>query len=100
MMTTTMTIGQWVTSLLLINIGIFASSFALTMFLGFQSKNVNQSRMIAAFFTSIGISICNIITVKVAVSHDTFQIALMMFGSGLGIVTSILLHDRLTKRKK
>lgn len=86
--------------MLLTNIGIFASSFALTMFLGLQSKNVNQSRMIAAFFTSIGISICNIITVKVAMNHDTFQIALMMLGSGLGIVTSILIHDKWTKKKK
>lgn len=94
----TMMIGQRAV-ILLINIAIFASSFALTMFLGLQSKNVNQSRILAAFFTSIGISICNLITVKVAMNHDSLQIGLMMIGSGLGIVTSILLHDKLTKKK-
>jgi purine-cytosine permease-like protein len=69
------------------------------MFLGLQSKNVNQSRIAAAFFTSIGISVCNLITIQVALNHDRLQIGLMMIGSGLGIVTSILLHDWLTKKK-
>ena len=84
---------------MLLNIGIFASSFALTMFLGMQSKNVNQSRIMAAFLTSIGISICNLITVKVAMNQNWFQIVLMMIGSGLGIVTSIFVHDKWMKKK-
>jgi uncharacterized membrane protein YfcA len=84
---------------LLINIGIFISSMALTMLLGFQSKNVNQSKIVAAIFTSIGISICNLIFVKVALNQDLLQVLLLICGSAIGIALSIIIHDKYFKKK-
>lgn len=78
---------------------IFLSSMALTMFLGFQSKNVNQSKYVAAACTSVAISFCNLITVKAIITDEPLSIGLMMIGSAIGIVLSIYLHDNYLKKK-
>lgn len=76
----------------------FISSLALTMFLGFQSKNVNQSKYVAAAITSVAISVCNLITVNAMVTKNPLLIGLMMFGSAIGITLSIFIHDRYFKK--
>lgn len=70
-----------------------------TMFLGIQSKNVNQSKYLAAACTSVAIGFCNLVTVKAILSDNPLDIALMITGGPIGIVTSIFLHDKYLNKK-
>ena len=77
---------------------LFASTFALVFFLGLQSLNVNSGRYAAAFVTSIGISIGQIILYKLAPDADGGQIAAYLTGGPFGIVASMWVHRRVFGR--
>ena len=79
---------------------MFCTSFCSVFLLGIQSKNVNQSRYIAAIITSMGISIAQFVFVKYSASGDLTALAVMSVGGCMGIASSIFMHDTLAKRKK
>lgn len=80
---------------------LFMAMFANVFFLGFNSKNVHQSRYVWAFCTSWGITVAQYFFVKYAVAGDGFMfIAVSGFGGSLGIIAAIAVHDGLARRKK
>lgn len=68
---------------------MFWSSFFAVFLLGLQSKNVNQSRYMAAVITSFGISVSQFTFVKYAAngSYDVFGVTAV--GGCAGIACSI-----------
>ena len=79
-------------------IALFASTYALVFFLGLQSLNVNSGRYVAAFFTSFGIGVSNLVLFKLAPDASGMEIAAYISGGPLGIVTSMWAHRRLYRR--
>lgn len=80
-------------------LGFFAA-FAMVFFLGLQSKNVNQSRYVAAALTSICILGSQFIFTKIAVSAGVIEFLVLAAGSAAGITSSIWAHDWVTARNK
>lgn len=79
---------------------LFASTFALVFFLGLQSLNVNGGRHVAAFFTSFGIGVSNLVLFKLAPDASGPEIAAYLTGGPLGIVSSMLAHRRFFQSAK
>ena len=79
-------------------LALFASTYALVFFLGLQSLNVNSGRYVAAFFTSFGIGVSNLVLFKLAPDASGMEIAAYISGGPLGIVTSMWAHRRLYRR--
>ena len=59
---------------------LFASTFALVFFLGLQYLNVNNGHYRAAFFTSFGIGIGNLVLFKLAPEASGIEIAAFLLG--------------------
>lgn len=79
---------------------LFSATFANVFFLGFQSKNVNQSRYFMAFSTSWGITLAQYFFVKYAAGGGGLVfVGVAGVGGSLGIVAAIFLHDFLTRRR-
>jgi hypothetical protein len=78
----------------------FVAAYAMVFFLGLQSKNVNQSRYLAAALTSIGILGSQFIFTKIAVVAGMTEFLVLAAGSAAGITSSIWVHDHLTKQKE
>lgn len=75
---------------------LFAATFSNVFLLGFNSKNVHQSRYVSAFFVSWGITLAQYFFVKYAASDGGLIFILVSgTGGGLGIVCAILMHDYL-----
>jgi hypothetical protein len=73
---------------------LFSSTFVLVFCLGFQSLNVNGGHLIAAFFTSFGIGLGNLVLYKLAPSADFSECLAYLAGGPLGIVSSMAVHRR------
>ena len=71
------------------SIALFASTFALVFFLGLQSLNVNNGHYRAAFFTSFGIGIGNLVLFKLAPEASGIEIAAFLLGGPFGIVAAM-----------
>jgi hypothetical protein len=80
-------------------LALFASTFALVFFLGLQSLNVNHGRYLAAFLTSFGIGISNLVLFKLAPDAGGLQIAAFLAGGPFGIISSMWVHRKLIGRK-
>ena len=78
---------------------VFGSSLILTLLLGIQSKNVNQSRYLASAVTSMCLVGCQIMFTHFAIKGTPLDMFLMMLAGAIGIMSSIWLHDRFTQRQ-
>lgn len=79
---------------------LFLSTFFNVFLLGFNSKNVHQSRYFLAFAASWGITVAQYFFVRYAVSGDGMLfIVISGLGGSLGIVSAIYIHDRFTHKK-
>lgn len=79
-------------------LALFASTYALVFFLGLQSLNVNGGHYKAAFLTSFGIGVANLVLFKLAPDAGALEIAGFLAGGPLGIVSSMAAHRRLFRR--
>ena len=70
-------------------LALFVSTYVLVFFLGLQSLHVNGGHYKAAFFTSFGISGCQMILFKLAPDASWSEVAAFMAGGPFGIVTSM-----------
>lgn len=77
---------------------LFASTFALVFFLGLQSLNVNGGHYRAAFVTSFGIGVANLILFKLAPDASGAEIAAFLAGGPFGIVSSMWAHRLMFRR--
>lgn len=80
-------------------LALFASTFALVFFLGMQSLNVNRGHYVAAFITSFGIGLSNLVLFKLAPDATGMEIAAYISGGPLGIVSSMWVHRRTIVRE-
>ena len=80
-------------------LALFASTYALVFFLGLQSLNVNTGRHVAAFFTSFGIGLSNLVLFKLAPEATGLEVAAYLAGGPLGIVSSMWAHRRLCQER-
>lgn len=80
-------------------LALFASTLLLVFFLGLQSLNVNGGHMLAAFFTSFGIGLGNLVLYKLAPDAGGWEIVAYLCGGPIGIVASMAAHRRLLGRK-
>lgn len=78
---------------------MFVAAYSSVFLLGLQSKNVQASRIAAAIYTSIGISISQFIFVKYSATGSLLAMVCMTAGGALGIASSIYIHDRFYKCK-
>jgi len=78
---------------------LFISTFALVFFLGLQSLNVNNGHYLAAFFTSFGIGIGNLVLYKLAPEASGIEIAAFLLGGPFGIVSAMGFFRWLRERK-
>lgn len=72
---------------------IFAATFAVVLFLGLQSLNVNGNHKMLAVLTSFGISVANLFILKIMPGPtDWMDHLAYMTGGPLGIYTSMCIH--------
>ena len=79
---------------------LLVSTYALVFFLGLQSLNVNSGRMVAAFFTSFGIGVSNLVLFKLAPDASGPEIVAYLTGGPLGIISSMWVHRRFFRGAK
>lgn len=75
-------------------LALFGSTLAVVFFLGWQSLNVNQGHYLAAFLTSFGIGISNLVLFKLAPDASGVEIVGYLCGGPVGIVASMATHRR------
>lgn len=73
---------------------MFVAAFFSVFLLGLQSKNVQASRIVAAVYTSIGISISQFIFIKYSASGSLLAMLCMTTGGAMGVASSIYIYDR------
>lgn len=73
---------------------LFGSTFVLVFLLGFQSLNVNGGHYLAAFLSSFGISLSQLILYKLVPDASWTQVVAYMSGGPIGIVASMYAHRR------
>lgn len=72
---------------------IFVATFAVVLFLGLQSLNVNGGHKLLAVTTSFGISAANLFILKIMPGPtDWLDHAAYMTGGPLGIYASMCIH--------
>ncbi|MFN4328332.1 MAG: hypothetical protein ACK4FF_05595 [Limnobacter sp.] len=76
---------------------LFLSTFALVMALGLQSQFVNNGHHVMAFANSLAIGTCNLVLLKLAPDASGVEIAAYILGGPFGIVTSMLLFQRIKR---
>lgn len=76
---------------------LFLSTFLLVFFLGLQSLNVNNGHRLAAFFTSFGIGLSNLMLFKLAPDASGPEIAAFLLGGPFGIVASMKAHPTMVR---
>jgi uncharacterized oligopeptide transporter (OPT) family protein len=81
-------------------LAMFLSNFFVVFLLGLQSKNVHQSRYVAAMVTSFGISIANFVFVKYAATGSYGVFFACAAGGSLGIAFSIWFYKHVIERKR
>ena len=81
------------------HLALVGSTFVLVFFLGLQSLNVNRGRYLAAFVTSFGIGISNLVLYKLAPEASGTEIAAFLIGGPFGIVASMYAHNHFWSKK-
>lgn len=83
---------------------LFASTFALVLFLGLQSLNVNGGHRLLSFVTSFGIGAANLSVLKIMPGPTNgLEVAAYLLGGPFGILASISIHPvmvRILGRRK
>jgi hypothetical protein len=79
---------------------MFWSSFFVVFLLGIQSKNVMQSRYVAAVATSFGISVSNFLFAKYASVGGVLEFFTCAVGGCIGIACSIWFYDNVLRRNR
>ena len=78
---------------------LFAATYALVLFLGLQSLNVNGNHKLMAGFTSFGIGAANITILKIMPGPTGFfEVAAYLLGGPLGIITSMAIHPWMVRK--
>lgn len=78
---------------------LFAATYAVVLFLGLQSLNVNGGHKLLAVLTSFGIGTANIAILKILPSPTGWlEIAAYLTGGPLGILTSMAIHPWVVRR--
>jgi hypothetical protein len=80
-------------------LALFGSCFLLVFFLGLQSLNVNGGHTVAAFFTSFGIGLGNLVLFKLAPEANATECTAYLLGGPFGIVASMRVHRRFVGRR-
>ena len=80
-------------------LALFGSTFAVVLFLGLQSLNVNGGHYRAAFLTSFGIGACNLVLLKLGPNANTIEMIAFLTGGPFGIVASMWVHARTIGRR-
>jgi len=71
----------------------FAATFAVVLFLGLQSLNVNGGHKLLAVLTSFGIGVANLFILKIMPGPtDWLELTAYMTGGPLGIYISMCIH--------
>lgn len=78
---------------------MFWGNFFLVFLLGIQSKNVNQSRYVAAMVTSAGISVAQAVFIKYVATGSLVNFSICALGGAIGIASAIFFHDHIMKRR-
>lgn len=73
---------------------LFVSTFILVFLLGFQSLNVNGGHYGAAFWTSFGIGVSNVVLYKLVPGAGASEVIAYLLGGPFGIVASMWCHRR------
>lgn len=77
---------------------LFCSRWALVLFLGIQSLNVNGGHRLLACLTSFGIGAANLTVLKIMPGPtSTLEIVAYLSGGPIGIVTSMLVHPYMVR---
>jgi hypothetical protein len=77
---------------------LFASTFALVLFLGLQSLNVNGVHRLLSFVTSFGIGAANLTVLKIMPGPTNgLEVAAYLLGGPFGILASIAIHPCLVR---
>ncbi|MEW6562725.1 MAG: hypothetical protein AB1400_05765 [Pseudomonadota bacterium] len=77
---------------------IFAATFAVVLFLGLQSLNVNGGHKMLAVLTSFGISAANLFILKIMPGPtDWLDVFAYLTGGPLGILASMYLHPHVVR---
>jgi hypothetical protein len=77
---------------------LFASTFALVLFLGLQSLNVNGGHRLLSFVTSFGIGAANLTVLKIMPGPTNgLEVAAYLLGGPFGILTSIAIHPLMVR---
>lgn len=79
---------------------LFGTTFLLVFALGLQSLNVNGGHYLAAFITSFVIGGMNMVLYKLAPNASATEIVAYLLGGPLGIVASMAVHRRATRRPR
>lgn len=78
---------------------LFAATFALVLFLGLQSLNVNGGHRLLSALTSFGIGAANVTVLKIMPGPTGWlEVAAYLIGGPLGILTSMAIHPWMARR--
>lgn len=83
---------------MLTELTLFASTYLLVLLLGLQSLNVNNGHHAAAFFTSFGIGLCNLVMFKLVPDASATEVAAYILGGPFGILTAMWLYRRAVRK--
>ena len=83
---------------MLTELTLFASTYMLVLLLGLQSLNVNNGHHAAAFFTSFGIGLCNLVMFKLVPDASTTEVAAYILGGPFGILTAMWVYRRAVRK--
>lgn len=76
-------------------LGLSASSFVSVFLMGLQTKNMQHSRYVPAFFISMGIGGTQLVFVRFAANDPAWIVGLFgILPAAIGICCSIYVHDR------
>jgi len=76
---------------------VFAATFVTVFALGFQSRNVNTHRYVAAAITSFFIGGTHLVLYRILPTADTATMAAFLIAGPLAITSSMSAHTRWMK---
>lgn len=78
---------------------LFSATFALVLFLGLQSLNVNGGHRLLSALTSFGIGAANVTVLKIMPGPTGWlEVAAYLVGGPLGILTSMAIHPWMVRK--
>lgn len=78
---------------------LFSATYALVLFLGLQSLNVNGGHRLLSALTSFGIGAANVTVLKIMPGPTGWlEVAAYLLGGPLGILTSMAIHPWMVRR--